>query len=225
MLRQQQIITAQNLFPASKYDSTGFVYPAAGFLSNFGLLVLCGGRQLDAISSKCHYYSMEDDTQVKILLFSPNACHGLFFTLSKECKSCSSSSTVAAAVATAVAASAAVVAVLMGTSSKYMIIVLSPTHNFLLGEIPRLLVSLKPSFSLMTSFCGGILASFLTYSIVPFKVTSALKTRFLEGILCPPHAKNLFFGAHRSLNRLFLFYRLTGTARCPCPKPAPTLPQ
>ncbi len=80
MLRQQQITAAQNLFPASKYDSTGFVNPAAGFLSNFGLLVLCGGRQLGAVSSKCHYYSMEDDAQVKMLLFSPKTSHGLYIS-------------------------------------------------------------------------------------------------------------------------------------------------
>ncbi len=56
--------------PWRQYDETGFLDHAIGFLSKHGgLMVVCGGRQFGGVSDKCHYYSLEDDTQVNWLLY------------------------------------------------------------------------------------------------------------------------------------------------------------
>ncbi len=49
-----------------QYNEDGFRNNAMGLLNPGGLLVLCGGKQLNDSSVKCHYYSMEDEAQVKI---------------------------------------------------------------------------------------------------------------------------------------------------------------
>ncbi len=47
-----------------QYNEDGFRNHAIGLLSPGGLLVLCGGKQLNDSSVKCHYYSLEDEAQV-----------------------------------------------------------------------------------------------------------------------------------------------------------------
>ncbi len=47
-----------------QYNEDGFRNNAMGLLDPGGLLVLCGGKQLNDSSVKCHYYSMEDEAQV-----------------------------------------------------------------------------------------------------------------------------------------------------------------
>ena len=52
-----------------QYDSTGFSNHAVGFIADGAIVVVCGGKQLGSINhKKCHYYSIEDDAQVSLVL-------------------------------------------------------------------------------------------------------------------------------------------------------------